>query len=126
MKYECKQYWEERLSKHFNLEGVGYLGRGELFNKFLYKSKVRTMERALQRSDLEVLEITLLDIGSGTGFWVDYFLAKGAAKIVGVDITSTSIRSLTEKHASDLSRCEFLQADVRSGLNDEQNKGRRF
>ena len=54
-KYQPKDYWNERLTKALNLEGVGCLGYGEQYNAHLYRSKVRAFERGLNRVGIRTL-----------------------------------------------------------------------
>ena len=94
MKFDVKEYWEKRLSSCFSLEGVGCLGMSEHFNWYLYKLKNRVMNRTLKRLHLSTKNKTILDVGSGTGFWIDYYLKRGIKYIYGCDISNTAVRSL--------------------------------
>jgi SAM-dependent methyltransferase len=89
-----KEYWEERLKRFSGLEGVGCMGLGDLFNSYLYRAKVRTLENAARRFNIS-FRGEVLDVGSGIGFWIDYYLAKGAKQICGVDLTSEAFKHLT-------------------------------
>jgi SAM-dependent methyltransferase len=51
---------------------------------------------------------SVLDVGSGTGFWVEFWLAKGVRQIVGIDLTAKSISSLAQKHP----QLKFQQMDI--------------
>ncbi|MFB0522653.1 MAG: class I SAM-dependent methyltransferase [Candidatus Bathyarchaeia archaeon] len=93
-KLDVKQYWEKRLSNCFSLEGVGCLGMGERYNWYLYKSKNRVMNRTLKKLHLSTRNKTVLDVGSGTGFWINYYLKKDIRNICGCDISSVSVRNL--------------------------------
>jgi SAM-dependent methyltransferase len=58
--------------------------------------------------------IDVLDVGSGTGFYVDLWKRLGA-RVTGADLTATSVQRLRASHPD----CEFVQADVgaiKSGL----------
>jgi SAM-dependent methyltransferase len=94
MKFNVKEYWEKRLSDYFSLEGVGCLGMGEHFNWYLYKLKNRVMNRTLKKLHLSTKNKTILDVGSGTGFWINYYLKRGIKYIYGCDISSTAVRNL--------------------------------
>ena len=76
MNFDPKLYWEKRLKTHCDLEGVGCQGRSLVWNYFLYKCKVRTMNRALSKLGLDIRGHKALDIGTGVGFWIDYLLEK--------------------------------------------------
>lgn len=113
MNFDPKQYWEERLKKHCGLEGVGCEGRSATLNQFLYRAKTRTMNRALSRLPLALVSsnLRMLDIGTGTGFWIDYFLAKGIKSITAVDIAPAAVKFLKEKYCS-LETMNFVCADA--------------
>jgi len=42
---------------------------------------------------------SVLDVGCGTGFWLHFWKAKGAAEICGIDIARVSIENLRERCA---------------------------
>lgn len=43
----------------------------------------------------------ILDIGSGSGHWIDFYRSLGARELVGIDVSESSVRFLGEKYASD-------------------------
>jgi len=107
MTYEPKKYWEDRLKTNFDITGVGCLGFNETYNKYLYSLKLSSLGMVLDGH--AVIEGKyVLDIGSGTGFFVDYYNRKGAKKITGVDITKVSILKLREKYI----HYKFLVVDI--------------
>jgi SAM-dependent methyltransferase len=102
--YEPKQYWEQRLSDRFTLKGVGHLGFSESYNTWLYRRKQRCIESCLSGTNLKGKKV--LDIGCGTGFFVEWYLQKGAS-ICGIDITDISIKRLKQKYQG-----EFQTQDI--------------
>jgi len=109
MTYEPKKYWEDRLKTNFDITGVGCLGFNETYNKYLHSLKLSSLGMILDGH--AVIEGKyVLDIGCGTGFFVDYYSRKGAKKITGVDITKVSILKLREKYP----HYNFLVADIGS------------
>jgi len=109
--YKPNRYWENRLRHSMNLEGVGCLGKGMLYNTYLYRSKVRAMEKGLRRIGIEeLMQMSVLDLGTGTGFWIDYFLNRGAGICVGVDITEASVDFLSRKFSSE--QATFVRSDL--------------
>lgn len=115
MNFDPKQYWEERLKSLCNLEGVGCAGRTKAWNAFLYKSKVRTMNRALSKLGLDIRGYKALDIGTGVGFWIDYLLGKGVDSIIGIDIAPSSIE-LCKKKYSNLKNLKFVCGDISNDI----------
>lgn len=108
--YEPKQYWERRLSKHFTLRGVGHIGFSEYYNSWLYRRKKRCIESCLVETNLK--EKNVLDIGCGTGFFVEWYLEQGA-NVCGIDITDISVERLRQKHQSEFYTQDITDPDYR-------------
>jgi len=100
MTYQVKDYWEQRFKARFSLAGTGHSGFSENYNRYMYKLKKRALDDAILHFGIEVQERKILDIGSGTGFFVDYYLQKKAHAVVGIDITDISINFLTKRFPS--------------------------
>jgi len=96
--YNPQEYWEKRLSDHFSLTGVGHKGFNERYNEYLYRSRVESLEYLLNKYGIQIQGKNVLDIGCGTGFWVDYFHQREANSICGVDITKISIAHLKNQY----------------------------
>jgi len=93
--YEPKQYWEHRLKNNFSLRGVGHSSFSDTYNYWLYQRKKKCINDCLK--NLNIGSNKVLDIGCGTGFFVDWYLSKGA-EVTGIDITKTSIERLKKKY----------------------------
>lgn len=106
----AKSYWEERLSTDFSLGGVGDRRLGVAYNKWLYRARRRALGRALRLLRVDVAGKRALDLGCGTGFYVDYWLEKGASSVTGVDLTEVSINNLKQRYPG----LEFVCADIAS------------
>lgn len=96
--YKPKDYWERRLEGQPDLRGVGCIGFNENYNNYLYSLKISALENVLNKYPIIIKGKSILDVGCGTGFFVDYYNKKGAKKITGVDITKKSISLLKEKY----------------------------
>lgn len=107
-RYNPKEYWEKQLGTHFALRGVGCVSCNETYNKYLYFLKVSSLDKILNKYSIPIKEKSILDIGSGIGFFVDYYNKKGAKKITGMDITEISISMLKEKYPA----YNFQVADI--------------
>jgi SAM-dependent methyltransferase len=104
--YNPKRYWEERLTKSFNLRGVGHIGFTRSYNAWLYRRKQRCLRKCFR--DAPIQGIDVLDVGCGTGFFVQWYLQHGA-NVVGIDITEVSVNELRQK-----CRGEFFTQDIAS------------
>lgn len=103
-KYEPRQYWNRRLAESFNLRGVGNIGFSEGYNKWLYRRKERCIEASLR--DVTITDRRVLDIGCGTGFFVQWYRERGAF-VCGLDITQASVERLTRQFGG-----EFYVQDI--------------
>lgn len=92
--FRPQAYWETRLSENFDLKGVGLVDLPASYNRWLYRARRRAFRRAVLRHVVDVRSARVLDVGSGTGFYVDQWQALGAERIVGSDLTAVSVDSL--------------------------------
>jgi SAM-dependent methyltransferase len=109
--YVPKQYWERLLRKSFNIKGVAYPDLPSSFNRLFYKAMENAVNRVLKVNGIskeELIKARLLDVGSGTGFWVDFWLRAGARDISGFDLTNVSVKILKEKYPS----LRFYEIDI--------------
>ena len=100
-------FWEKRLEP-FDLSAVGYAGLGLRYNEWLYRVRSFAFRRALADVQLDLDGARVLDVGSGTGFYVREWLAAGAEAVVGSDLTSTA----TGRLKGVFPRLEFVQFDI--------------
>lgn len=109
--FQNQAYWERRLREHFSLEGVGYLRLGRRFNQWMYRVRGLVFDRMVDRlvigKGATPSETRVLDIGSGTGFYVDRWLQRGM-DVTGVDLTQVAVEQLRSQYPS----AQFLQADI--------------
>lgn len=106
--YEPKKYWEELLSNNFSLSGVGYQGLGKNYNKWLYRGRTCIMEWFLKRYPLDIKYLSILEVGCGTGFYVDFWDKRGAQNVTGLDLTEKSVERLSKKYRN----YRFIQGDI--------------
>lgn len=87
-------YWESRLTDAFSLEGVGYLGLGRHYNSWLYRVRRRVFLRVMRQIDADYPQSRVLDVGSGTGFYIALWQKLGVRDLVGIDITHVARQQL--------------------------------
>ena len=108
-RFDPQRYWEQRLDAHPDITGVGYLGRSPQFVEQQYRSRRREVERALRHHALATLEgRSVLDIGAGTGIWLDFWHRHGARHVAGLDFAQPSVERLRASFPDDL----IVQADL--------------
>ena len=104
--FKTNQYWEQRLRDHYSLEGVGYLRLGRRFNEWMYRVRGEVFERVV--NDLGIAPASrVADIGAGTGFYVERWLARGAT-VTGVDLTEVAVTNLQARFP----QSTFVQANI--------------
>ncbi len=87
--FDPKTYWEERLSDGVGLHRVGNRRVGVQYNRWLYVVRraqfVVRMRRMLGSKERSALEV--LDVGSGSGVYIDLWQRLGVGRVVGSDLT---------------------------------------
>ena len=96
--YDARAYWSA-LHQEGGLQAVGQSGLPESFNRWLYRIGRANVVRFLRAHDARGLRgATVLDVGSGTGFWIDVWSAIGAARIDGVDLIDEAVDALRQRY----------------------------
>ena len=105
--YCAAEYWEARLTRQYDLTGVGHIGYGLRYNNWIYRAKLNRWRQLTKGWPLT--DARVLDIGCGTGFWVEPYAGRGA-RFTGVDISPTAISNLRQQFPNG----SFVNADVSS------------
>ena len=95
--FDEKTYWENRLSKNFDISTSGYRPLGLDYNRWLYRLKANKVKKVVTKYGTEIENANILDIGSGTGFYIEFWSNLGAKKVTGLDITNISVHNLQKK-----------------------------
>jgi SAM-dependent methyltransferase len=115
--FEADKFWEQRLTKVSGLEGVGYAKLGKQFNYWGYKIRKFAFLKLLGNKKDEVVNSTVLDVGSGTGFYIDIWQKLGANKITGIDITEVAVANLKTTFLQH----NFLRHDISSDISNRND-----
>jgi len=94
--FDPKKYWDERLSQHYDLIGVGDISLTMNYNRWSYKVTKHRLQ-SLFKKYVPEKPGSVLDIGSGTGFVIDIWQGFNK-KINGIDISATAIKNLAVKY----------------------------
>src|SRR5918993_2557304 len=105
---EIKDYWEKRLNDNFGLHGTGFIGLGKKYNSWMYRVRKRIFKKKLSLLNLGYGDIDVLDVGSGSGFYIKIWNELGVKKIVGCDITNVAVKNLKTLFPNN----EFLELDI--------------
>jgi SAM-dependent methyltransferase len=92
--FDPTAYWEERLSTRYTLGSTGWLSLGEGFNRWMYAVRRRAFTRFVRGVVDDPASLRVLDVGSGTGFYLDGWRELGARDITGCDLTSAAVEQL--------------------------------
>jgi SAM-dependent methyltransferase len=107
-----RQYWEDRLHANYSLKGVGCSRFGSHYNQWLYRVRERVLRRELASLKLDLTEANVLDVGSGTGFYVDFWRRQGVRSVSGCDLTETAVSGLQNRFPGH----RFFQCDIGGDL----------
>jgi len=106
-------YWNARLTRAFSPAGTGMEAYGDPFNRWLYRVCAVRFRRVVQSLDLDLGDSEVLDVGSGTGFYLEQWKKLGASRVTGVDLAEVAIARLADRHPD----CDLLRADVGASPN---------
>jgi ubiquinone/menaquinone biosynthesis C-methylase UbiE len=109
--FDPKKYWDDRLSQHYDLVGVGDISLGMNYNKWSYNVTRKILRRLFIKYNIQPTNEDVLDIGCGTGFVVDIWKSLGK-KLTGIDISQTAIKNLKVKFPD----FSFMEFDIGSGI----------
>lgn len=114
--FDNRSYWEARLREHCSLAGVGYLRLGRRYNEWMYRIRGEVFDRTIERGARRQVAggkrqdwagARVLDVGSGTGFYVERWLRRGAA-VTGLDLTDVAVEHLRRSFP----QVQFVRADI--------------
>ena len=116
--YQPQTYWENRLSSaKLDVDLVGHSGLGLIYNRWLYRARFSALNRGLNRLKIQPQGKAIVDVGVGSGAYIPIWQAAGTKNITGLDITTSSVRTLQNKY-SDL---RFHQVDIADDMSAFQN-----
>jgi len=108
--FDAGAYWKNRLRNNFDLTGVGFLRRSQAYNSWVYRARTRQLDRVFTVHDLPLRGRAVLDIGCGTGYFIEHWLIRGADPVVGVDVTEVSVERLKERYPENRFYCADVSA----------------
>lgn len=119
MTFNPNEYWEARLTKRTNIEGVGYLKLGIAFNNWTYRVRKFAFKKQIHDLKLNPAEWNVIDLGSGIGFYISLWKELKAKSITGADLTEVAYKELKIKFPEN----NFYRIDLGENLPDYFPKG---
>jgi SAM-dependent methyltransferase len=89
---QALDWWETRHRTHSGFDAVGYAGAGEAYNAWLYRVRRRMFSRHV--APLVPPKSSALDVGSGTGFYLERWREAGVWDVTGSDVSPTAVSNL--------------------------------
>jgi SAM-dependent methyltransferase len=107
--YNDATWWDA----HFYTDGVSDRQtlsprKSVITAKYHYASMELQILKHLRNNEIAVSQATILDIGSGSGHWIDFYSALEPRKITGIDVSASAYNFLRKKYNKD-SRIEIHQ-----------------
>jgi len=106
--FDAQTYWEKRLQKSFGLQGVGLIGMGKFYNNWLYRIRRSVFLKKVSEFRDDFSNSKALDVGCGSGFYIERWKELNIGSLVGIDITKIAIDELAARHPGYL----FYQMDI--------------
>jgi SAM-dependent methyltransferase len=96
--YTPQDYWDSLLGERLDERGVGYPGLALALNRAMYDAERDQLDRLLGDHGVVVDRSSrVLDVGAGTGIWIDFWERRGAGAITGVDLTEAAVAGLRRR-----------------------------
>ncbi len=92
--FDPRSYWEQRLRASWGLHGVGFGGLGREYNAWLYRVRRKVFEQQIARLQLDWPNQHVLDVGAGTGFYLEHWKLAGVGSVAAADLTTTAVERL--------------------------------
>jgi|GEM_PF-2003074 len=94
--FDPGEYWEQRIRARPDLQATGHHKFGLDYNRWMYQTQLDCLNGLIEKWEIQIAGKRVLDVGTGTGFFLEYFRERGAA-VTGIDIAQASIEYLREK-----------------------------
>jgi SAM-dependent methyltransferase len=107
-RFDPKEYWEKRIRTHPDLQATGHHKFGLDYNQWMYQTQLDCLNELIEKWGIQVTGKRVLDVGTGTGFFLNYYRELGAGAVTGIDITQASIEYLRAKFPD----AQLLVADI--------------
>ncbi len=93
-----RAYWNARFRLHWGPAGVSSIPFGRYFNEWRYRVRRRVFRRIVRGLALPTDSLSVLDVGSGTGFYLNEWQALGVTSLAGLDISDRAVAKLVSAY----------------------------
>ncbi len=111
---DASKYWENQLTADPSLRATGNRAFSLEYNQILYQAQGDCLTALLNKWKVNLARKQVLDVSSGAGFFVDYYLKRGAGNIQGMDTSETNVKYLKERYPD----CDFTLEDISKPTSD--------
>ncbi len=101
-------YWDDRLRHNWGPHGVGSLAYGRRYNRWLYRVRRYAFREICRSFETELRQARVLDVGCGTGFYIDEWLAQRVAGLTGLDFSPVAVARLRKQYPT----IAFHESDI--------------
>ena len=106
--FKPEKYWQERVSGRLDIGVVGHRSFGRAYNSYIYQRRIDLISDFLCQINVDLTKLKVLDIGCGSGFYVDFWKSKGIKEYVGLDISKDSVNQLKARYPN----YRFIHANI--------------
>ncbi|PWU80630.1 MAG: hypothetical protein DLM72_11190 [Candidatus Nitrosopolaris wilkensis] len=82
--FNARNYWETRLSENLGLHGTGWLKLGRHYYNWMYKIRRKVLLRKIKSLCIDFNNSDVMDVGCGTGFYIDMWKELGIKSMGGM------------------------------------------
>jgi 2-polyprenyl-3-methyl-5-hydroxy-6-metoxy-1,4-benzoquinol methylase len=113
MTAETSRYWEDRHAPEESLNTVGWKGLGRSFNRWMYAVRRHVFEDVVSELLRRKQDPRVLDVGSGTGFYLEIWQRLGVSRLEGSDLSERAVSRLRDAFPSvSIHRFDLGAADL--------------
>jgi SAM-dependent methyltransferase len=91
--------WNERIARTPDASGTGCAGFGRNYNRWLYRLRAHGFRRMVHELPVTPARCRVLDVGSGTGFYLDQWRALGVQRLEALDFSEAAGTLLQRRHS---------------------------
>jgi len=106
--FDQASYWQRRIGGDIDIGVVGHRSLGRAYNEYIYRRRVDVLAAAVKELELDLTKSTVLDVGAGSGYYVEFWQRLGVPTLLGIDLSRDGIARLRKIYTN----YNFLCADI--------------